>query len=906
MKNIFFALGFFSVLTSSAQFTEIASQFGIVLTGNTVQSGCGASMYDYDYDGWDDLTVGQPFNPILVYHNNMGNYEIAAVFDNNGDPKQLTWVDFDNDGDADFFFSVRGQGCKLYRNDGNMQFTNITTNLNQPITTGMSFGCAWGDYDNDSFLDVYICNYSQGPSGHSNWLLHNNGDGTFTNVTTAMGVGNGNRPTYQAAWIDINLDGLLDLYIVNDFDWLNELFINNGTSFTAAGEEWNLNLAMEGMSISWTDLDSDGDFDAFISNNVQGNALMRNDNNVMTDIAASAGVLVNSTCWGSLWMDYDHDGLDDLHVATSSLSVNGNQNYLYHNNGDYTFTDESMAGDALIVFGTAKGDQNNDGWWDFVEMRQYPAALALWQNNGGSNNWMKFRLQGTASNRDGVGAIVRYYYPGKSGMLQTHSGDGYLAQDSQWEIISMADQSTLDSLTVTWPSGWVDHYYNVNAGNAYTYVEGETYQPFITAPEGTLLCTGGGSLELIASAGEAFVWSDESLAQSTFIFDPGVYQVEVTNEFGVSGIAEIEIGTRQDITIEVQTQLPTCYGLSDGCIGFSSPDGEITDISWNEDRGGQACDFAAGEYTALITDQVGCVQNVFVDLIQPDTLVINASADTVCTNGTTSMILEGYGGTGDLTFTYVGGFDPGVVSEGSYTILLTDENNCVVQTELDVETHPEIIFEISDLTICPGATGAIDYSVTGGTGGFIFNWNELDPNALPAGEYEFSVLDASSCEALASVSISEFSAMQITAQVLDAQGGNNGSILLSVDGGTQPYAFEWDNGNTGNPLIGIGQGNYVASVTDANDCIAIQEFSVIDLKVSELSSIISLYPNPCDEFLRLEGTIGSDVKIFDSTGKLMMEFKSTNATSNIDTITLPAGLYLLMSGTHTTRFAVKH
>ena len=317
-------------------------------------------------------------------------------------------------------------------------------------------------------------------------------------------------------------------------------------------------------------------------------------------------------------------------------------------------------------------------------------------------------------------------------------------------------------------------------------------------------------------------------------------------------------------------------------------------------------DFAAGEYTALITDQVGCVQNVFVDLIQPDTLVINASADTVCTNGTTSMILEGYGGTGDLTFTYVGGFDPGVVSEGSYTILLTDENNCVVQTELDVETHPEIIFEISDLTICPGATGAIEYSVTGGTGGFIFNWNELDPNALPAGEYEFSVLDASSCEALASVSISEFSAMQITAQVLDAQGGNNGSILLSVDGGTEPYAFEWDNGNTGNPLIGIGQGNYVASVTDANDCIAIQEFSVIDLKVTELSSIISLYPNPCDVFLRLEGTIGSDVKIFDSTGKLMMEFMSTNATSNIDTITLPAGLYLLMSGTHTTRFAVKH
>lgn len=907
MKYTLFTTLLLVVSTAFSQFTEISSQFGIVLTGNTVQSGCGASMYDYDYDGWDDLTIGQPFNPILVYHNNQGNYEIVAIFENNGDPKQLTWVDFDNDGDADFFFSVRGQGCKLYRNDGDMQFTNITANLNQPIATGMSFGCSWGDYDNDSFLDVYICNYSQGPSGHSNWLLHNNGDGTFTNVTEEMGVGNGNNPTYQSAWIDINLDGLLDLYVVNDFDWLNELYINNGTTFDAAGAAWNLNIAMEGMSVSWTDLESDGDFDVFVSNNVEGNVLMRNDNNVMTDIAASAGVLVNSTCWGSLWMDYDHDGHDDLHVATSLFSVDANQNYLFHNNGDYTFTDESLTGDALIVFGTVKGDQNNDGWWDFVEMRQYPAAIAVWQNNGGSNNWMKFRLQGTAGNRDGVGAMVRYYYPGKAGMLQTHCGDGFLAQDSQWEIISMADKSTLDSLTVTWPSGWVDHYYNIDAQSVHTFIEGETYAPAIDAPQGTLLCAGGGSLELVASEGIGFQWSDESASQQIFVFEPGVYEVDVTNEFGITGSASVVIGMREDITINAGTQMPTCFGLSDGCIDFSSPDGEIIEVSWSEDRGGnQNCAFTAGEHTAYITDQFGCMQSVTVELPEPDMLVLNVLADTACAGSTVPLFIEGYGGTGNLSFTFVGGFDPAAVTAGSYSILLEDENGCAADTVAVVEEHPAIEFVIDPLIICPGTAGELTYNVTGGTGNYVFNWNGIDPSGIPAGQYSFSVMDDVSCEVSQSVTVGEYGEMNVTGQIQDAQNGDNGSIVVTVIGGTQPYSYAWSNGDTGNPLVGAGQGIYTVTITDANDCTTSQEFAIIDLNVAELSNQLSMYPNPSDLSVRILCNAGDEIRLFDATGKLILTEQVFGTNIDLNTATLPAGLYLVRLNNASARLVVKH
>ncbi len=193
MKISLAIFGLLGVLITNAQFTNVTSNYGFFLSGTSPQSGNGVSFYDYDNDGWDDLTIGQANNSILVYHNDNGDYTLSMTFPNTGDVKQLIWVDYDNDGDSDFFFTVMNQSAKLYRNEGDQTFTDVTANLNLPISNGKSFGAAWGDYDVDGFVDVYICNYSSAPSSHTNWLLHNNGDGTFSDVTEFFGLGNSCR-----------------------------------------------------------------------------------------------------------------------------------------------------------------------------------------------------------------------------------------------------------------------------------------------------------------------------------------------------------------------------------------------------------------------------------------------------------------------------------------------------------------------------------------------------------------------------------------------------------------------------------------------------------------------------------------------------------------------------------------
>jgi Secretion system C-terminal sorting domain/FG-GAP-like repeat/ASPIC and UnbV/SprB repeat len=906
MKKLFALLLALTSLNAFTQFTEVGTQQGIVLTGNTIQSGCGASMYDFNHDGWDDLTLGQPFNAILAYTNNNGNYEIAAVFDNNGDPKAIQWVDYDNDGDSDFFFSVLNQSCKLYRNDGNLQFTNVTANLDLPITNGKSFGCSWGDYDNDSFLDLYICNYSTGPTGHTNWLLHNNGDGTFTNVTAAMGVGNETRPSYQSSWVDFNLDGLLDLYVVNDFDWMNELYLNNGTTFDAVGATYNLNVAMEGMSNSWSDFDADGDFDVFISNNTQGNVLLRNDNSLMTDIGSSAGVLVNSTCWGSLWIDYDHDGLDDLHVATSAINVNGNQNYLFHNNGDYTFSDESLTGDNLIVFASAKGDKNNDGWWDFLEMRQYPAAIAIWQNDGGSNHWIKVGLTGTASNKEGVGSIIKYYYPGKSGMLQTHIGEGYLDQDSQYEIISMAENTTLDSLIIEWPSGWIDRHYNLNADQFFAFVEGETYQAEITSNAGNQICPADGNLMLMASDGSSFLWSNDSTSQSITVSMPGIYSVEVTNEFGISSVADFEVMEFELPVISADYTEPSCFGLADGCIVLTPSIGAITQVDWNGLVGeATRCDLVSGIYETKVYDDNGCVQNITYELLQPNPLTLELLTTAACFGSTGTVDALPDGGVPAYTFDW-NGIDPNAVPPGEFSVTVFDINNCEYEASYVVDEYEEVLFLLTPDTVCQDQTIELNYEVVGGIDPYMFNWNGEDPNALAAGDYEFSMYDGNACQVFSSVQIMESTNMELTAEIQNAQNGNNGSAVVSVSGGIEPYNFVWNDSTIGNTLSNAPQGTYEVQVTDAAGCLANLEIAIIDINVDEFYINVFVAPNPASDRLSIQSNSQHPISIYDAYGKIVYSNASNALQTTINVEDWPNGVYFLKLGNVHKRIVVQH
>jgi hypothetical protein len=210
------------------------------------------------------------------------------------------------------------------------------------------------------------------------------------------------------------------------------------------------------MGVSWADYDNDLDLDLYITNAASGNKLLRNDNGVFIDVAVASGVAVNALSWGCLWMDIDHDGRDDLHVGTQAPLVQQNVNFLLRQLPDTTFTNISLPTDIGSCFASAKGDLNNDGFWDFADSFVLPTSFKVWRNNGVGGNWVKLSLRGANGNTDAIGAKLYYSHGGETRYLHTFCGESFFGQDSQYEILSLGTSTSLDSLRIEWPSGRIE------------------------------------------------------------------------------------------------------------------------------------------------------------------------------------------------------------------------------------------------------------------------------------------------------------------------------------------------------------------------------------------------------------------------------------------------------------------
>jgi hypothetical protein len=960
MRILITSLFILSNLFSWAQFTDITNSTGIILTGNTLQSGSGVSFFDFDHDGDDDLTFGGPFEPIVAWRNDNGTLVPAHFFENSGDPKSVMWIDYDNDGDSDLFFSVHNQSAKLYRNEGADIFVNVTDSLHLPAINARTFGCAWGDYDNDGYLDVYLSNFNLLPTGPTNWLLRNTGNGGFTNVTVNIGVSNGTKRTYQSSWIDFNLDGWLDLFVANDLNDGNELYINTGSGFIASGAQYGLNTAMEGMSSSWSDFDSDGDFDGYVSNNMPGNKLFRNDGDTTVDIAPISGAEVNALCWGTIWLDFDHDGHDDLHVATTIPGLNNNQNYLLRNNGDYTFSDTSMTDDLQSVYGSAKGDINNDGWWDFIEMKMQPAAIGLWQNNGGANHWLKFHLQGVVSNRDGVGSIVRYYYPGKSGMLQTYCGEGYMGQDSQHEIISMADHETLDSLVIQWPSGWVDRYYNLMANAAYTFIEGDNYNPTILT-QNPFVCSND-SVLLTINGAEQVVWFNGVNNDSVFVNAPGTYTAMAENAWGLSKEVNITLPAGQPANADISVQPPSCSGQTDACIQFET--GESQDWNINGALAQiQNCGFAPGVYSLTYIGNQFCYTEQLVQIDDTDSISVTATAPLSCGAEPVELTLSLSGINGDYDIVMNDGFDPMALLPGNYEGQVITPSGCSGNFIVQVIEAPAVYFAVNSDTLCSEAPITLNYEITGGLPGFVTDWQGNNPFLSNAGEYIAIVTDQNECRDTAYYTIYPFTVVQAintsstvcpgstaqseleltggypplqidwlngqpdslgfgvyTVMVADAAGCNfvfdyavneyppmqlnvvttypvdtlPGTVELEVTGGIEPYNYIW-NGMTGEPVQSwLDSAQFVVEIMDSVGCTLSDTIELIATSLIENTFTMNTpYPNPVADYLNIELTEISEIRLMNSCGQLIFRKNKAFGSESINTSYLIEGVYFL-------------
>ena len=481
---------FFLTAVLSAQnvvFTNIADSLGIQHIYTTGHFwGGGISFADFDSDGVDDLSLTSSDGESVYLFRNQSDHFLNVVADMpitaDGESKSITWADYDNDGDRDLFITSFLGNNTLYRNDGGSQYLDVTAAAGISMQSWPSMGACWGDYDNDGWLDLYVLNYSNAPGfGETrNFLYRNSGDGTFEDVTLASNTADEGKYAFIAVFFDYNNDGWPDIYIANDREPENTLLKNLGDgTFEDVSVASHSNLDFEAMGIAVGDYNDDGWLDLYVSNGPFGNGLLRNNGDgTFTDVAAELGVLVGKSCWGVNFFDFDNDSDLDLYVSASHGPTPGStdrQNVLFENLGDGTFSDASgrfSGNHNSESYGNAIGDYNNDGYPDIAVLNARQNS-ALWANSGGTNNWIKLKLTGAASNRDGVGSRIDIHFSGRKIMRTTHCGISFNSQNSTVETIGVGTAAEIDSLIVTWPSGISDVLRNIPVNERIDITEGQ-------------------------------------------------------------------------------------------------------------------------------------------------------------------------------------------------------------------------------------------------------------------------------------------------------------------------------------------------------------------------------------------------------------------------------------------------
>lgn len=469
---------------SQAFFQNNAIPLGFVNNTSSGNNLGGISFFDYDNDGWDDVTIAcKGSDPVRFFKNNAGQLvEQFYGMTITGHSKQVIWVDYDNDNDNDLFVTRLDGNNLLFQNDGNLNFTDVT------ITAGFSsfnvlftYGATFGDIDNDGYLDLFLSN--KDVSGTiPNKLYHNNGNGTFTDISFPAGISLSGHLTFCASFFDFDKDGFQDLYMSNDrFVNTNILYKNNGdNTFTDVSVVSGADIAANAMSTTIDDFNYDGWLDIYITNTVEGNHLLKNNGDgTFDDIAIPSGLSFNSIGWGANFFDADND--TDLDLYISSMIDNTSSGLLtaafYECQNDQTYLLSTTSGfddDEFKSFSNAIGDIDNDGFQDFIVANQAPDNHSLWQNQNDTNNWLKVKLEGVQSNKNGIGSWIEVFANNEVMYRYTICGEGFLGQNSATEIFGIGDATTIDYVKVTWLSGIEDVLTNVSPNQTLLLQEGST------------------------------------------------------------------------------------------------------------------------------------------------------------------------------------------------------------------------------------------------------------------------------------------------------------------------------------------------------------------------------------------------------------------------------------------------
>ena len=496
-------------------------------------TGAGCAFLDYDNDGWMDiylvnsgkcdfLTPDPPLGNALYRNNRDGTFtevtEKAGVAAG-GYGMGVAVGDYDADGWPDVYVTQYGRSI-LYHNNGNGTFTDVTekAGLEAP---GWASSAVWFDYDNDGRLDLFVCRFVDFDKSKNkfcgnektgerfyclpriyppaaSWLFHNNGNGTFTDVSKESGIAKALGKAWGVVATDVNNDGWMDLFVAND-TVANFLFVNKrngkfdemgleaGVAYSQSGRE------RSGMGVDSADFDQDGWQDLFVTNvDQEMYSIYRNNHDLTFDDMAGPMGLGRLTRlmsgWGVKFFDYDNDGNLDLFIANghpddkieahSSHVAYKEPLLLFHNDGRSLENVSGLAGPAFsqsfAARGMAVGDFNNDGAVDVLVSVNGGSPVLLKNVSAPENHWLGVRLVGKKSNPDAIGARITWQAGDLKRSKLKVGGGSYLSSHDSRDVLGIGKRKKIDSLEIRWPqpSGRTESFTDLPIDRYVTIVEG--------------------------------------------------------------------------------------------------------------------------------------------------------------------------------------------------------------------------------------------------------------------------------------------------------------------------------------------------------------------------------------------------------------------------------------------------
>ena len=496
-------------------------------------TGAGCAFLDYDRDGWMDIYLVNsgrcdfydpkpPLRNALYRNNRDGTFtdvtEKAGVL-GGGYGMGVAVGDYDGDGFPDMYLTQYGRSI-LYHNNGDGTFTDVTKKAGV-AAPGWASSAVWFDYDNDGRLDLFVCHfvefdktknkfcgnqqtgeryycvprvYPPAPS----WLFHNNGDGTFTDISRESGIASALGKAWGVVATDIDNDGWMDLFVAND-TIPNFLFVNQHGKFQEVGLDSGVGYSQDGrvrsgMGVDSADYEQDGWQDLFVSNVDQEmySIYRNNHDSTFEDMAGPLGIASATRLmsgWGVKFLDYDNDGNVDLFVANGhpddKIEVHSTHvSYkepllLFHNNGKGGLDNVSAAagpafGESYAARGMAVGDFNNDGAVDALVAVNDGPPLLLRNQAAKGNHWLGVLLVGKKANPDGIGARITWQARDLKRNRLKVGGGSYLSSHDPREVLGIGTHTKIDKLEIRWPqpSSRVDTLADLPLDKYITIVEG--------------------------------------------------------------------------------------------------------------------------------------------------------------------------------------------------------------------------------------------------------------------------------------------------------------------------------------------------------------------------------------------------------------------------------------------------